>query len=359
MNSNQIKEYISTFKKDLHITNFRIFKDRAFIFTSEASKDKFLEEYPNLPEFYREIITEKIVNTPEIINPRKVFFYFGEENETSDKKIINALIKKILKVNGYKHPDGTSHLSRYFPFSKIKNLISDNLEDLEKITEQMINPYEYLRMVYASQEGINNFLFKYVRDKGFKYFECENCCPMEGDTVILGGVSYALEIHNFLKYITPTTDRIKEQGYIYAFEPSKTKFAGIEHDLSEEDKKRCKLINRALSDENEIFNFIEDGENSRIDPNGTEKVSAIKLDSEYIGVKCDLLKLNINGHELDALKGAVKMIRVNRPKLMIRMIPKNIIEIPKLILDIHPDYKFYVGYYDQYNYFEDIILYAY
>ena len=64
---------------------------------------------------------------------------------------------------------------------------------------------------------------------------------------------------------------------------------------------------------------------------------------------CNLIKLNINGYELNALKGARTTIIKQKPKLQILLTPENILSIPKLLLSYNPNYTFYLGYYDMCN----------
>lgn len=70
------------------------------------------------------------------------------------------------------------------------------------------------------------------------------------------------------------------------------------------------------------------------------------------------IKMDIEGAELAALKGAKNTIKMYKPKLAICVYhnPLDIIEIPKLIKEIEPSYKLYLRHYSKF--YSDTILYA-
>ena len=63
--------------------------------------------------------------------------------------------------------------------------------------------------------------------------------------------------------------------------------------------------------------------------------------------KVTFLKMDIEGSELAALRGAERIIREQRPKLAICVYhkPEDMWEIPGFILNCHPDYKLYLRHY--------------
>ncbi len=70
----------------------------------------------------------------------------------------------------------------------------------------------------------------------------------------------------------------------------------------------------------------------------------------------DLIKMDIEGSEVEALHGACKTIRKFRPRLQICSYHKvdDLWEIPILIKEILPDYRLYLGHHSQ-NIFETIV----
>jgi len=77
------------------------------------------------------------------------------------------------------------------------------------------------------------------------------------------------------------------------------------------------------------------------------KIKVVKLDDILNGDEATFIKMDIEGAELNALKGAEQTILKYRPKLAICVYhkPEDIWEIPAYILSLHKDYKFYLRHY--------------
>ena len=75
-------------------------------------------------------------------------------------------------------------------------------------------------------------------------------------------------------------------------------------------------------------------------------VEVVSLDS-YIKDKVTFLKLDIEGAEMEALKGARYIIKTQKPKLAICVYHKkeDITEIPMYIKHLVPEYKLYLRHY--------------
>ena len=72
------------------------------------------------------------------------------------------------------------------------------------------------------------------------------------------------------------------------------------------------------------------------------------LDDE-IKERVSVLKIDAQGREKEALMGAERHIREDKPKLIIPAYyqPEEIFELPCLIHNMHEDYRFYIRYYGQ------------
>jgi len=109
-----------------------------------------------------------------------------------------------------------------------------------------------------------------------------------------------------------------------------------------------------------IFDTTSFSINARIsdDLNNYTKIKTRKLDDLLKGEKATFIKMDVEGAELKALKGAESTILVYHPKMAICVYHKieDIIEIPAYILSLHNDYKFYLRQYSLWG--TEVVLYA-
>lgn len=142
-------------------------------------------------------------------------------------------------------------------------------------------------------------------------------------------------------------------GYSYkkiiCFEPDDQSFEKCNQILST--IKNCELYKCGLSDKKGKVAFYSNGhEDARIvsdsDSRNMGEIEVINLDS-FIDEDISFIKMDIEGAELDALKGAVNIIRTKKPRLAISIYHKSddIIKIPEFLLELNPDYSFKLRHY--------------
>lgn len=129
---------------------------------------------------------------------------------------------------------------------------------------------------------------------------------------------------------------------IYCYEVTPSTFESLKSNLAAyknidfrlkgvgEENRWMKLSSNSDSSANQLL--LEDGE-----------VEVVTLDSDILD-KITLIKADIEGFEEKALKGAREHIYNDHPKLLISVYHHNddLWKIPRMIYDIHPDYKFYL-----------------
>jgi len=111
-----------------------------------------------------------------------------------------------------------------------------------------------------------------------------------------------------------------------------------------------KVINKGLWHKKETLKFCNNSSASYINSSGEEIIEVVSLDEELKDEKepVTFIKMDIEGAELNALKGAEQTIKKYKPKLAICIYHKSedVWEIPSLLLEFVPDYKFYIRHYD-------------
>lgn len=147
---------------------------------------------------------------------------------------------------------------------------------------------------------------------------------------------------------------------IYAFEADGKNYVQCEKYLTELGVD-FELFNVAAWDEKCELRFDERdlySASSRISEEGNVVVHADKIDNLIEGKEISFLKMDIEGAELNALKGAVNSIRKHRPKLAISIYhkPEDIFEIPVFLEGLDINYKYYIRHYS--SCLDETILYA-
>jgi len=86
---------------------------------------------------------------------------------------------------------------------------------------------------------------------------------------------------------------------------------------------------------------------SRLSEYGNIKIDVTSIDELLNGELVTFIKMDIEGAEIEALKGAVKTIQKYKPKLAVCVYHKvgDFIDIPLLIKEINPEYKLYLRHY--------------
>ena len=141
---------------------------------------------------------------------------------------------------------------------------------------------------------------------------------------------------------------------IYISEPEKNNVSMIYNNFLSGGgiEKKVEIIPHGLWDEECMLGFLEKSNGaSHIDENGEKgtnstHISVMPLD-HLIDDEVSFIKMDIEGAEYKALKGAEHIIKRCRPKLAISIYhkPEDIWELPELILDILPEYRLYLRHY--------------
>lgn len=143
---------------------------------------------------------------------------------------------------------------------------------------------------------------------------------------------------------------------IFAFEPDINNYNICRSNLSK--LSDVVLYNLGVWDSEQIlrFNSSSTGFSSVVQENNTDfekgniiEIKTCALDDVLKGEEITFIKMDIEGAELKALQGASSIISKQKPKLAVCVYhkPEDIWDIPGLLLELNPEYKFRLRHYGQ------------
>ena len=148
----------------------------------------------------------------------------------------------------------------------------------------------------------------------------------------------------------------------YCFEPDQKNFEILRNEAAKvalNQDVNFTLLPCGVWEKNEILKFRSDSAGGAITSEGGIAVQGVALDSMFAGrKKPNYIKMDVEGAELSALRGAQNIISNTKPTLAICVYhkPEDLWEIPLFIHSLNPEYQFYLRQYE-YNLF-DTVLYA-
>ena len=212
----------------------------------------------------------------------------------------------------------------------------------------------YLSMIKFRQEThIKNFpLFQFVSHRKLYFFKD---FKFDKDEVFINCGASDWDIKKFIK-------RCPEYRQIIAFQPLTTVYEGLRNDFKDDHK--ITTFNACVYDTEGDIPFFEAGSSSKVSvPNDTEKTTntTTKPSKTIDGLgleRVSYIKMDIEGSELNALKGAEKTLLRDKPKLAICLYhsDEDMISIIEYLHSLVPEYRLYVRQHCSIN--TDTVLYA-
>lgn len=131
---------------------------------------------------------------------------------------------------------------------------------------------------------------------------------------------------------------------IYTWEPNEINRGKLIKTIEQYGLKNIKVIPFGLWSEQSELSFSMQGASTCISENGTVRISVDTIDNLCSSEKVTYIKMDIEGSEMQALRGAQNVIRRDKPKLAICIYhkPEDYYEIPLYIKELVPEYKFYI-----------------
>ena len=208
--------------------------------------------------------------------------------------------------------------------------------------------YHYLREKGVGKERIYIPEYKYpMALRGNQYFDLFT--PGDEEIFVDAGAYNGDSIERFI-----TWSKDKMRG-AYAIEPDPAMCEVMKEKFVNYNFRICR---GGAWQSNDELRFSGMDTATHMDPDGEVAVKGIMIDDlNEIGTPT-FIKMDIEGVELNALRGASRVIRENAPRLAICVYhkPNDIVELGKYILDLVPEYKFWIRQYTSLIY--ETVLYA-
>lgn len=226
-----------------------------------------------------------------------------------------------------------------------KQLFEDYPNDYVLITttEYHKEIYEYLMKNGKKEKNIFNMGGAIKEMYEQQYFDKTIMKPGEEEIFIDGGCYDGNTSHLFVKWCCGSYRKI------YAFEPDSSNYEKCK--ILRKHVRDIELIQKGLWSKASTLHFVEEGSHgSRLVGEGvmdTVEVPVTAIDETVTGDKVTFIKLDVEGAELEALKGAQNTIKQWHPKLAISIYHKkeDIWEIPSYILSLSETYRLYIRHY--------------
>lgn len=206
-----------------------------------------------------------------------------------------------------------------------------------KYAEEM---YDFLlQKKYPTDKILYSKYGTIVAQCGKQYFDMFS---MRKDEVFIDAGGY--NGNTMLEYVDWTAGEYKK---IFVFEPMAEMVHLIKKKIKDRHISRVEVRQNALWNKREKLCFIEAEAGSHVGESGSNIIDGIDLDEVVNNEKVTFIKMDIEGSELNGLKGAKNTIINNKPRLAICIYhkPEDILEIPLYILGLVPEYKFYIRHY--------------
>ncbi len=230
-----------------------------------------------------------------------------------------------------------------FPASKVIDMGGDteqayetfmrHLDELREVYESLIDEESKKTFRGYWLGNISNRLGEIVYANTPQYI-CAGFVPERGAIVVDGGLCDG-----------GTAIRFSQMGYkVYGFEPSEKNFA-VARNAAEKNNFVAENFGLGSFKHETTFAQSANPGASKVEPNGTETVRITTLDS-YVREKnlprVDFIKLDVEGAELDVLRGAATTIARFKPILALSAYHKwdDFWTLMNFVKSVRPDYEF-------------------
>lgn len=181
----------------------------------------------------------------------------------------------------------------------------------------------------------------YVVDLNHQYFDFMEHIPADG-AFVDGG---CFDLDTSIRFAELRGNR---HARIIAFEPDSDNYAKCEGKIEQQKLTNVRLVQAGLWSETTTLRFHGGGVGtSFLSDDGESEVSVVTLDSIVNDEPVAFIKMDIEGSEMEALRGAANVIRRDKPfcAICIYHKPGDMLEISNYLKHLVPEYQFAIRHY--------------
>ena len=266
--------------------------------------------------------------------------------QNQERAIRNLQIRNSSKIKSvYTLCDMSSFLGLVYDYDYVRSHEKDfeNVyyylsDDLSKHT--MIH---YVNSIITNTFDFNEAMSLYQPDQ---YFPKGVVPPLSNNEVFVDCGAY--DGDTLVSFMERIPDRLCKR--YYAIEPDTGNCTGIQNTIISNQFKNVEVVNKGVWDKSETLKFTGGAtNNSCISSTGTFSVVVDSIDNLiFPRDNVTFIKMDVQGVELRALKGAEQIIKRDKPNLAICVYhkPEDLFEIPLYIKNIVPEYKLYMRHHE-------------
>lgn len=185
-----------------------------------------------------------------------------------------------------------------------------------------------------------------------QYFQRDIISPVKDEVFLDGGAFIGDTLDEFVKKFS-----VGNYKRVYAWEPDIYNLRTLRKKAKK--YKNVTVVPYGMWSEKTELHFEQTGTaGSTLSEGSGESVKVDSIDNQCSDEKVTFIKMDIEGAEQGALKGAINIIKRDRPRLTICIYhsPEDLYEIPLWVKSVVPEYKLYIRHHTKC--WTDTVLYA-
>lgn len=217
----------------------------------------------------------------------------------------------------------------------------DHLEDIERVEGMLADEKskDVLCSLALHALTLDRSLLYTIHDRN-QYFSDPEFVVRPGDVIVDGGAFTGDTVHDIVQRFGPVFEQI------HCFEPNDRNITALKDQIAQDHLEGKVTIHaQGLFSRSGIIDYAGAGSSFHVATPGeevVERIPMVKLDECLPDARINLIKMDIEGGEIEALKGAEQTIKRCTPRLSICVyhFPDHLWNIAFMLHDFVPGYRF-------------------